>query len=87
LVIKTSSYFDAGSEKQRITETLSQERVQTAYLQMFVSMGGERRKSLYLHDKEFVSAQKTCHDKDRLTSHVSRKNICVGGTDMAYDLG
>jgi len=36
-------------------------------------MDGERRKSLNLHDKEFVIAQKTCHDKDRLTSHVAAK--------------
>jgi hypothetical protein len=40
-----------------------------------------------LYDKEFVTAHKTCHDKDRLKSHVTAKNICVGGTDMAHDLG
>jgi len=54
---------------------------------MFLTMRGERRNSLNVHDKVFVTARKTCHDKDRLTSHVTaKKKICVGGTDMAYDL-
>jgi hypothetical protein len=40
---------------------------------MFVTMDCERRESLTLHDKELVTAQKACHDKDRLTSHVTAK--------------
>jgi hypothetical protein len=48
-------------------------------------MDGERRKSLNLNDKEFVTAQKTCHDKDRITSHVAAKIFALVAIDRAYD--
>lgn len=38
---------------------------------MFVTKDGQRCNSLNPHDKEFVTARKTCHYKDRLTSHVA----------------